>query len=119
MTTIILQLDPSKLSNPDADIRYALPDLIVERSQVRVTDNGYDYADDGAAAAAPYLLLFLQTDDDNADAAAASVVALLQSERLLENDLSGVPVAIEDGTGELRVVHPSDFRGTFHRRRAE
>jgi hypothetical protein len=107
MTTIILQLDPSKLGNPAADIRYVLPDLIVGRLK------------GAAVAAAPCLLLFLQTDGDDAGAVAVSIVALLRNERVLENDLSGVPVAIEDGTGELRVVHPPGFRGTFHGRRAE
>jgi len=31
LPTIILQLDPAKLSNPDADLRYVLTDLLITR----------------------------------------------------------------------------------------
>lgn len=98
---IILQLDPAKLSNPDVAIRHALPDLIVERSGGRLTDDGYDYA--AREGATPFLLLFLGTNDP--EASMPIVIEVLQSERVLGNDLSEVVVAIEDGT-ELRVVHP-------------
>jgi hypothetical protein len=109
MATVILQLDPAKLSNPDLDIRYVLPDLIAEQSGGRMKDDGYDYASEGAAT---LLLLFLSTDDPNASVPV--VVEVLRSERVLENDLSDVPVAVEDGDG-FRVVHPPEFRGTFRR----
>jgi hypothetical protein len=49
MAMVMLQLDPARLSNPDLDIRYALPDLLVERSSGRLTDDGYDYPGDGSA----------------------------------------------------------------------
>jgi len=40
--SIVIQLDPKLLVNPDADLRYLLPDLIVERSQGSIADDGYD-----------------------------------------------------------------------------
>ena len=43
MPTIALRLDPRELINPDLDIRYALPDLLVERSGGVLSDDGYDY----------------------------------------------------------------------------
>jgi hypothetical protein len=86
-----------------------LPDLIVERSGGKLADNGYDYAADGAA---PCLLLFLSADDP--DAALPVVLEVLKFERVLDNDLSDVPVAIEDGNG-FRVVHPPGFSGDFPR----
>jgi hypothetical protein len=109
VATVILRLDPAKLSNPDLDIRYMLPDLIVERSGGKLADNGYDYARDGAT---PCLLLFLSADD--ADATLPVVLEVLKSERVLNNDLSEVAVAIEDGHG-FRVVHPPGFSGDFPR----
>ena len=109
MATIIVQLDPAKLRNPDLDIRYALPDLIVERSGGQLTDAGYDYVGEGAT---PCLLLFLSAED--ADALLPVVLEVLKVERVLENDLSDVAVAIEDGE-DFRVVHPWGFRGTFRR----
>jgi hypothetical protein len=109
VATVILQLDPARLRNPDTDVRYVLPDLLVERSSGRLTDDGYDYVGEGFA---PFLLLFLRTDDPNA--AIPSVIEVLKTERVLENDLSDVPVAVEDG-GHFRVVHPPGFQGTFRR----
>jgi hypothetical protein len=110
VATVILQLDPAKLGNPDLDIRYVLPDLIVKRSGGRLADDGYDYIGKGAAAC---LLLFLRTE--NADASIPAVVEVLKSERVLGNDLSDVAVAIEDGDS-FRVVYPPGFHGTFPRR---
>jgi hypothetical protein len=109
VATIILQLDPARLSNPDLDIRYHLPDLLITRSSGRLSDDGYDYSSDRLA---PFLLLFLHTDDP--DAVISVVIDVLKSERVLGNDLSQVPVAVEDGD-DFRVVHPPGFSGTFDR----
>ena len=116
VATVILRLDPAKLGDPDLDIRYVLPELIVERSGGRLTDEGYDYADDGGGGATPCLLLFLGAAD--ADAALPGVLEILKSERVLENDLSDVAVAVEDGD-EFRVVHPPGFDGEFRPRSKE
>ena len=45
MQTIIILLDPSKLVNPDLDLRYKIPDCIEEVTDGRIQDNGYDYID--------------------------------------------------------------------------
>jgi hypothetical protein len=109
VATVMLQLDPGRLTNPDLDIRYVLPDLLVERSSGRLTDDGYDYVGEDSA---PCLLLFLRTDD--AKAAIPGIIEVLKSERVLENDLSSVPVAVEDGD-HFQVVDPPGFEGTFRR----
>jgi hypothetical protein len=110
MDTIIIQLDASRLRNRDLDIRYILPDLLVARSSGLLISDGYDYArGDGPA---PCLLLFLRTSD--AANALPGLLEVLKSERVLENDLSDVPVAVDDGRS-FRVVHPADFSGKFFR----
>jgi hypothetical protein len=109
MATVILQLDPARLRNPDTDIRYVLPDLLVERSSGRLSDDGYDYVGEGFA---PVLLIFLRTSDPTATI--PGVIEALMSERVLDNNLSDVPIAVEDG-GQFRVVHPPNFQGTFSR----
>jgi len=111
VATIILQLDPARLSNPDLDIRYVLPDLLIANSSGGLSDDGYDYGGDGPA---PHLFIFLRTDEPHA--AVGVVVDFLKSERVLENDLSEVLVAVEDGD-HFRVVHPPGFSGMFHRPR--
>jgi hypothetical protein len=105
MATIIIQLDPAVLDHPDADIRYILPDLLVQRSADRLSDDGYDYVGQGN-----FLHLFLETDDPERDV--PGIVEVLTSERLLGNDLSKVPIAIRDGDS-FRVVHPPSFAGDF------
>ena len=51
MPSIYVRLDPRKLNNPDTDLRYVLPDLIVKTCGA-VKDDGYDYVGD-----VPFLLL--------------------------------------------------------------
>ena len=79
MATIILTLDPAALSNPDLDIRYALPELLVRRSGGTISDDGYDYSEDQK------LLFFLHTDDIAGTVALVTLV--LQEEQVLGNDL--------------------------------
>ena len=38
-----ITLDPTKLSNPDADLRYLIPDKVSAISDGKISDNGYDY----------------------------------------------------------------------------
>jgi len=38
-----ITLDPAKLSNPDADLRYLVSDKVSAISGGRIYDNGYDY----------------------------------------------------------------------------
>lgn len=40
MQTIIIVLNPKEMSNPDLDIRYALPDRIEELTDGKIKDNG-------------------------------------------------------------------------------
>lgn len=45
MQTIIIVLNPGKLTNPDLDLRYLIPDRISEITEGAIRDNGYDYID--------------------------------------------------------------------------
>ena len=67
MPTVAIQLDPSRLTNPDLDIRYVLPDQLEEDSASAVSDDGYDYG-----RTSDRLTLFLRT----ADLAAAVPIVL-------------------------------------------
>jgi len=80
MQTIIIVLDSEKMTNPDLDIRYVLPDRIEEYTNQLVKDNGYDYLENDELA------LWLETED--AAKYADKIVALLNAETILENDLT-------------------------------
>ena len=80
MQTIIITLNSDKMDNPDLDIRYVLPDRIDEYTEGAVTDNGYDYLDGDIMG------LWLETDD--AAGNVEKVIRLIESEEILENDLT-------------------------------
>ena len=91
MTTLAIRLDPARLDNPDADLRYLLADLITSESHGAAIDDGYGY-DSGQRL----ILYMLATDTDIALAAVRSVI---ESKRPLDNDLAPavtVAVANED-----------------------
>ncbi|MCR5121255.1 MAG: hypothetical protein K6B74_02420 [Ruminococcus sp.] len=80
MQTIIIVLDAGKMSNPDLDIRYTLPERIEEYTNGQVKDNGYDYI------SGTKLGLWLETD--SSAEFADKIIRLINTERFLENDLS-------------------------------
>jgi hypothetical protein len=80
MPTIILKLIPSRLTNPDLDLRYLLPDLLAERSGGLIVDDGYEY-EDGSDA----LLIYLRTED--LKRALAAIADLVEGTRVLGNEL--------------------------------
>ncbi len=82
MQTIIIVLDSKKMTNPDLDIRYVLPERIEEYTNNLIKDNGYDYLSNTE------LGLWLETDDsiNNVE----KIIQLIKSETILENDLSKI-----------------------------
>ena len=95
MQTIIIVLDSEKMSNPDLDICYVLPDRIEEYSNGLIKDNGYDYLSDNE------LGLWLETDDAKSNV--GKVIQLITTEIILENDLSKIADIFisEDESAEL------------------
>lgn len=87
MPGVSLVLDPSKLTNPDLDLRYLLPKLLAERTGGAVEDDGYDYDDEGR------LVIYVTVDD--VDRWLPSITAVLEGETLLGNDLHSVVVRVE------------------------
>src|SRR5262245_26361376 len=106
MATVIVCLDPRLLDNPDADIRYMLPDLLAERSVGIIADDGYDYVGD-----APLLVVFLKVSE--LKRALACVLNVVENVRLLDNDLRPAAVVTVEREGRHEVVYPPDFTGPF------
>jgi hypothetical protein len=107
MDTIVLRLDPARLTNPDLDLRYVLPKLLAERSNGLVTDDGYDYT----GGEPPFLVLFLKAVE--LEPALACIQDVIENLQVLDNSLCrAVTVAIRRGECD-EVVYPPGFVDQF------
>ena len=106
-STIVVRLDPQLLDNPDADIRYTLPDRLAEISGGVIEDDGYDYG----PGEAPQIFIFLAAA--NLDLFVSQVIQFLQTERMFDNDLSSTAVVAVESDGVYRVVYPPDSAEEF------
>lgn len=96
MTNLVLTLDPELLSNPDLDLRYAVPDLLAARSNGNIKDDGYDY-EDQEGAGGPLLAIFLSVDD--LPAALKTIGQVVGKEEVLENNLApAAALYVRDGS---------------------
>jgi len=82
MASLSIRLDPQSLKNPDADLRYVLPDTLQEQSKGRIKADGYDYE------TGDVMVVFLQVDDP--EWAMKFVRAFLAAHEVMGNDLSGL-----------------------------
>lgn len=104
--TIALRINPQLLENPDADVRYLLPDLIVERSGDTVTEDGYDYV-----GTEPFLVVYFKTIE--LQSALACILDVVKNECVLGNNLKDYTVVAVDQGGSHDVVYPKSFVGPF------
>lgn len=106
MATIALRLDPRGLANPDLDIRYALPDLLIEQCGGIISDGGCGHVGDIIC-----LLVLLQGAD--VERAIGCIREVIEGRTVLCNDLrDSIVVAVDRGDG-YEVVYPAGFRGSF------
>lgn len=84
MQTIVILLNPGKLTNPDLDLRYLIPDRIGELTEEGIQDNGYDYID--CEGSGPLLGIWLETED--AAQSWLAIAKMFLEEKFLDNDLS-------------------------------
>ncbi len=106
MGHIAIKLDPSKLANPDADIRYRVPDLIAAHTDNRVADDGYDYDDEDI------MTVFLRCPSPTDDV--KQVLNILREHSVCNNALLDTAViGVSDGSAIFQIVHPPDQTATF------
>ncbi len=104
MLTIAIKIDPSRLTNPDLDIRYMIADLLTEATGGAVKDDGYDYVDGDK------LLVFLSADSPEN---VATVLDTLGRQEICGNlILDSSVVGVDQGAG-YEVVHPKGFTDEF------
>lgn len=105
MPSVLIRLDPGRMDNPDTDLRYVIPDRLVETSNGILQANGYDY-EVGTQA----MLLYLSTGD--LAAAVPFVIELLENEVIYGNrlaDAARVSTSSDDNAefdGGSRIVYP-------------
>jgi hypothetical protein len=106
MPEIAIQLDPDRLSNPNLDIRYVLPDLIAEASKGLIKEDGYDYG-----RTSHRLTIYLHTKD--LVAALPLVFEILEGPPVLGNHLAAEvtvvatsPVNHSDDERDYTAVYP-------------
>ena len=106
VATIAIRLDPQLLDNPDADIRYRLPDLLAERSAGVISDDGYDYV-----GPQPLMVVFLKAS--RLKPALVCVLDVVENVPVVGCLLRpGAVVAVERKAG-WEVVYPPGFSGPF------
>jgi len=106
MNTIVIKLEPARLTNPDLDLRYRLPSLLAERSEGVIKDDGYDYVGPSQAMA-----LFLEASD--LKRAIACIMDVIANHHVLENDLRfAATVAVQHGD-RFDVIYPADCQEEF------
>lgn len=104
--TIALRINPQLLGNPDADVRYQQPDLIVERSGKTISEDGYDYV--GIEA---FLVLYFKATE--LESAIACILDIVKHEHVLGNNLKDCTVVAVDQGSSYDVVYPKSFVGPF------
>lgn len=105
MALVALILDPGRLTNPDLDLRYEVPQRISDASSGLLVSVGYGYDSQDR------IHVYLETED--LPNSLELIRGFLQTTRLLDNDLSDVQVAIrEAASGPLALVWPEHVSGS-------
>lgn len=95
MGSIVIKLNPEKLTHPDADLRYLIPDTIEELTFGKVKDNGFDYLDDKVSS----MLIYLSSDNPKENI--FSVLEIINTQTFKGNQISGrAEIFLSDKTDE-------------------
>lgn len=112
MGTILIRLDPAQLPNPDADLRYLVPDALAKASDGLLRDDAYDY-EEGTNV----MRIFLATE--HVEAGVAIVIRFLEDERVLGNHLAPAAEVAIGSTADgpfLPVYPPAKHHASLSRR---
>lgn len=103
---IAIRLAPGDLANPDADIRYRIPDLIAELTDRAINDNGYDYTSDET------MIIFLLCKDPQRDV--QTVIDILRENQICGNAiLDTAVIGVSKDATTFDVVYPAEAAGKF------
>ncbi|MBN2527054.1 MAG: hypothetical protein JXR76_11725 [Deltaproteobacteria bacterium] len=103
MARLIIKLSPEKLSNPDADLRYDIPNILAERTGGSLEDDGYDYLDDNS------MVIHMVSHHPDTDVPRA--IEILQTETIHGNHILDAALIVLIDNKIQKVVFPKDFTG--------
>ena len=106
MPSIVIKLYPERLADPNLDLRYALPDLIGEKSGNLLRDDGYDYGDGSGT-----MLVYLVTED--LEKALPFVLDMVENEVVLGNVLKDAVTVAAGEYEHYAVVYPAGDQRPF------
>lgn len=101
MESIIFQLHPDWLNNPDADLRYLIPEELEKLSTntLKIADDGYEYDDEDE-----YMFIFISTTDSLAFLKTAK--DYLAKHNILDNNiLNSCIIAKKKGPDNYEILH--------------
>ncbi len=109
MGRIVIKLNPATLENPDLDLRYDVPEKIVELTDGRIESIGYDYLDDGFDSMA----IFMKSDTAKEDLNV--VCEILKTHTFCDNQLyESAEIYFSDKTDEELEPHDDELSGYEH-----
>jgi hypothetical protein len=104
--TVVLRIDPRRLTNPSWSLRHELADVLFERSGALIRNSGYNKSSDGQA-----LLLYLRAE--RLMESLPCIEEVIEHTRVLDNDLRPAVVVSVQRPGGYDVVYPPGFAGEF------
>jgi hypothetical protein len=107
MYSIVIKIGPGKLVDPNLDMRYVLPDLIVERSGNLIQADGYDYATQSDA-----MLVYLTTKD--LKKALPIVIDVVENATVLGNCLKDAVIVAAGFEDDYAVIYPPNYEQPFN-----
>lgn len=103
MNQLIVSVDPSRMENPDLDIRYDLFDFLDELFPDMLKDGGYDYA-----GTQPLLLIFIEIRHESPRPQLDSLLDAIQSYQRYGTDFKNAIQIFIDSVDNNPVYSYSD-----------
>lgn len=100
MESVIFQLHPDWLKNPDADLRYLIPEELEKLSskELVILEDGYEYDDEDE-----YMYIFMMVT--NSSEFLKVTTKYLGSHKILENNILDSCILAKRTSGGYEIIH--------------
>ncbi|MCL2638910.1 MAG: hypothetical protein FWD48_11155 [Oscillospiraceae bacterium] len=105
MGSIVIKLNPEKLTNPDLDLRYVVPDTISELTQGKIINEGFDYLDDECST----MVILLSSSNPREDV--VTVAEIIKNNSFMDNQLNeAAEILFSDKPDDELFANPHDIQ---------